>query len=434
MRSKWKWILAGAAAVVVAAIGAAGGLWLSLHKNPQGELDTQLQGVTVSTATTRRPIQAPIAPAADRECWPFFGADPQRSLARATADLGIPRRKPVWQRGLKGYIEYPPTYCNGMLYVNTFKGVTFAIDAATGHVRWQRRLGGTMPSSPAIAGPRLIVSSQDGTVTAVARTNGRVLWRVVTAGAVESSPVVVDGLVYFGSQDGRLFAVNAASGRIRWAYNTGGRINSSPSLFGDRVCITTYAGAFFCFDRRTGTKLWSTYVKRDAFRYESFYSSPSTDGLRLYAVARSGKVVAVRASDGAVVWTQHVGGLGYTTPAVAGGRVFVGGFDGRLRAYRATTGDLDWETYVGGRILGAPVVVGNLVFVSTLEGRTFAARVSDGKVVWRIPLGQYSPGIATERTYYFSLNGRLLAFLGRHSPPPPRPTTRTARTAPRTQG
>ena len=248
-----------------------------------------------------------------------------------------------------------------------------------------------------------------------------------TSGKVESSPVVVDGLVYFGSQDGRLFAVNSATGRIRWAYQTGARINASPSVDGNRVCITTYAGAFFCFDRRTGTKLWSTYVKRDAFRYDSFYSSPSTDGERLYGVARSGAVVAVRASDGEIVWTQHVGGLGYTTPAVAFGRVYVGGFDGKIRAYRATSGDRLWEVYVGGRILGAPVVIGNLVFVSTLEGRTFAVRASDGKVVWRIPLGQYSPGIATERTYFFSLNGRLLAFLGRHSPPPPTPAPQPRR-------
>ena len=42
-----------------------------------------------------------------------------------------------------------------------------------------------------------------------------------------------------------------------------------------------------------GKKLWSTYVRRDAFRYESFYASPSTDGARLYTISRSGKVVAL---------------------------------------------------------------------------------------------------------------------------------------------
>ena len=408
--------LIGVGAALALLLGALGAAWYATRDRPQGKLDTALQGVTVTTEQAR-PAPAPAPVKAEVPCWPFFGGDPQRSLGRPALVLGIPKRAPVWNLAMKGYIEYPPVYCDGVLYVNTFKGVTFAVDSRTGAIRWHRRYGGTMPSSPAIDGPRLIVSSQDGSVTAVARSNGRVLWRVTTAGPVESSPVVVDGLVYFGSHDGRLFAVSAASGRIRWAYDTGGEINASPSVYGRRVCITTYAGAFFCLDRRTGEKLWSTYVQRDAFRYDSFYSSPSTDGQRLYAISRSGQVVAVRTSDGAIVWTHQVNGWGYTTPAVAFGRIFVGGFDGRLRAYRATTGDRLWESYVGGKILGAPVVIGNLVFFSTLQKQTYAARVADGKIVWHLPLGQYSPGIATDRTYYFSLNGRLLAFEGRSSPP-----------------
>ena len=187
-------------------------------------------------------------------------------------------------------------------------------------------------------------------------------------------------------------------------------------MFGGRVCVTTYAGSFVCLDRRTGREQWTTYLKRDAFRYESFYASASTDGSRLYSVARSGKVVAVDASDGHVAWTAGVGGLGYTTPAVANGRVFAGGFDGRLRAFRASNGNGLWSTYVGGRILGAPVVIGPYVFFSTLEKRTYALRASDGKIVWKLPLGRYSPGIATEKTYFFSLNGRLIAVHGRDVP------------------
>ena len=70
------------------------------------------------------------------------------------------------------------------------------------------------------------------------------------------------------------------------------------------------------------------------------------------------------------------------------------------------------EGTVGGRILGGPVIVGDLVFFSTLEQKTYAARVDNGRVVWRFPIGKYSPGIATERAYYFTLNGILVAFRG----------------------
>jgi outer membrane protein assembly factor BamB len=182
------------------------------------------------------------------------------------------------------------------------------------------------------------------------------------------------------------------------------------------VCITTYAGSIFCLRQRNGQKLWSTYVKRDAFRYESFYASPSTDGERLYTIARSGKIVALDASSGQVLWTDGVNSLGYSTPAVGSDRIFVGDFNGSLRAYRKTDGRLLWRSYVGGRILGPPVLVGDLVFFSTLETETYAARASDGKIVWRYGLGKYSPGIATERAYYFTLNGMLVAFRGKNGP------------------
>jgi outer membrane protein assembly factor BamB len=186
-------------------------------------------------------------------------------------------------------------------------------------------------------------------------------------------------------------------------------------VFDGRVCVTTYAGSVLCVSRRTGRELWTTYVKRDALRYESFYASPSTDGQRIFTVARSGRVVALDAATGALLWTNRVGGSAYTTPAVASGYVFVGGTDGTFHAFDAVTGTELWSADVGGRILGAPLVIGKYVFFSTKDGRTFGARIIDGKIVWRLPFGRYAPGIATEQTYYFSVNGRLLAVPGREA-------------------
>jgi hypothetical protein len=36
--------------------------------------------------------------------------------------------------------------------------------------------------------------------------------------------------------------------------------------------------------------------------------------------------------------------------------------------------------------------------------------------VWHFPIGKYSPGIATELAYYFTLNGILVAFRGKDGP------------------
>jgi outer membrane protein assembly factor BamB len=415
MPKAFAWILVVVAVLVLALFGLAFGIALTAKDRPTGALDTELEGVTVVEATeaVSPPEPPPQEPRGDRLCWRAFGGDPQRSLARPNVRLGLPAKPWIWTRALASYIEYPPSYCEGMLYVNTFEGDTIALDAETGEIRWRNGVGTEKPSTPAIDGPRVIISSKDGAVRALARSSGRLLWTVQTSGKVESSPVVVDGLAYFGATDGRLFAVHSDTGRVEWAYDTGGRINSSPSLFGARACVSTYAGSVVCVRKDTGEEIWTTYVSRDTFRDESFYASPSTDGARIYTVSRSGTVVALDARSGDLVWTARVGGYGYTTPAVAGGRVYVGGFDGIVRALEATTGREIWRTrQVSGRILGAPVVIGEHVFFSVLEKRTYAARLSDGAIVWRLPMGRYSPGIATERTYFFSLNGRLLAYRG----------------------
>jgi outer membrane protein assembly factor BamB len=409
------------AAVVLLVLGTGIAVLLTRHP-PGGTLETNVTDVTVVTPSTTAPQTTPKPPKppqtepVDRRCWKMFGGGPRRTLARPGIDLGIPKRKPMWARGLKGYIEYPASYCDGVLYVNTFKGDTWAIEAATGKVLWRKLSDAPKPSTPAIAGDKLIVSSKDGTVTALTRKSGKVIWQLQTNAKVESSAAIAGDTAYFGATDGRLFAVDVDTGHVRWAFDTGGRINASPSLAEGRVCITTYAGSIFCLRQRNGEKLWSTYVKRDAFRYESFYASASTDGRRLYTIARSGKIVALNATTGNVIWTDSVNSLGYSTPAVGTDRIFVGDFNGGLRAYRKTDGRLLWRAHVGGRILGPPVVVGDLVFFSTLETETYAARASDGKIVWHYGLGKYSPGIATERAYYFSLNGMLVAFRGKDGP------------------
>jgi eukaryotic-like serine/threonine-protein kinase len=422
------------AAIVLGLGGVALAYVLIRADTPEGQLDTELAGVTLVTispppapeppppppAVEPSPSEPTTAPAVPEEppegpCWTEFGGDPQRTLARTDIELGIPKQKSVWVQAMGQYLEYPPSFCDGVLYQNTFDGRTVALVADTGKILWTWS-SGPKASTPAIAGNLLIVSSHDGSVTALGRRSGRPVWRLETSAKVESSPVVVDGIAYFGVTDGRLFAVQAETGRVRWAYDTGGRINSSPSIWGDRICITTYAGSIFCLRRGDGSKLWSTYVSRNSFQYESFYASASTDGSRLYTVARSGKVVALDASSGRIVWTQSTGALTYSTPAIANGRIFVGGFDGSLHAYNAQTGALLWERHVGGRILGPALVVGDLVFFSTLETDTYAARVSTGQVVWHIDVGKYAPGIATNERYYFSLNGLLIAYEGRGRP------------------
>ena len=131
-------------------------------------------------------------------------------------------------------------------------------------------------------------------------------------------------------------------------------------------------------------------------------------------------------SDGHVIWTDSVNSLGYSTPAVGTDRIFVGDFNGGLRAYRQTNGQLLWRAHVGGRILGPPVVVGDLVFFSTLETETYACPRLGREDRLALRAREVLAGIATDRTYYFSLNGMLVAFRGKDGPRPARASSGSA--------
>ena len=406
-------LVALAAIAIVLAGGAVAVALFAFGSPPQGGI-VPPTGVTVATVDTtpvkpKPPVPRPVA--REKPCWEAFGGGPKRALARPDIRLGVPTRA-VWARGLHDLMEYPPTTCDGQLYVNLERGRTVALEASSGKVLWSRRASGPTASSPAIAGNRIIVSSHGGTVTALRRRDGRLLWELRTETPVESSPVVVDGVAYVGASDGRLFALNVRTGKPLWIYDLKGRISSSPSVIGGQVCITTYSGAVACLHRADGTLAWIHYFKRDAFRYESFYASASSDGKRLFTVARTGRFLALDPATGGELWSYGTGALTYGTPSTANGRVFVADLGGSVHALRTTTGATLWRTRAPGRILGPTLVVGNLVFFSTLEGRTYAARTVDGRIVWQFRGGKYAPGIATGRRYYFSFNGLLVAFDG----------------------
>ncbi len=72
--------------------------------------------------------------------------------SHASASSSESRRRALWARAMGSYMEYPPSYCDGTLYVNTFRGRTAAFDARTGKLRWSRKHRGAKHSTPAIAG------------------------------------------------------------------------------------------------------------------------------------------------------------------------------------------------------------------------------------------------------------------------------------------
>jgi len=137
----------------------------------------------------------------------------------------------------------------------------------------------------------------------------------------EATPLVVDGVMYFTSAWSKVFAVNAATGTLLWSYDP-----KVPPQWGAYTC---------CDVVNRGVAIW---------------------GGKVYAATLDGRLVALDARNGKLVWEQltidpkwHYTITG--APRIAKGKVLIGngggefGVRGYVSAYDGMTGKLVWRFY-----------------------------------------------------------------------------------------
>ena len=110
---------------------------------------------------------------------------------------------------------------------------------------WKFKTDGMVNSSPAVADGVVYVGSWDGRLYALDAETGQEKWRFKTDGQVYSSPAVAGGMVYIGSLDGRLYALDAETGQEKWSFKTGSPVPSSPAVAGGVVYFVDKEGYLY---------------------------------------------------------------------------------------------------------------------------------------------------------------------------------------------
>jgi outer membrane protein assembly factor BamB len=330
--------------------------------------------------------------------WPVYGRTPERTRdARDLTGVAPPYRL-VWKHDRSEFLEFPPSYADGVLYLGTNSGNVVAYNVFTGRVLWRKRFDGVR-NEPAVAGRRIFFTGWDGHVTALHRGTGAVAWRrAFPGGHIESSAVVVDGLVLTGANDGTVRALDARSGRVRWSFRADGAVKASLAVHDGRAYFGDYAGVMYAVRVRDGRLVWRTQSSglASGFSAGRFYGSPAVAYGRVYAGNTDGKVYSFVAGDGQIAWSTSLGaGWVYSSPAVSDGRVFATGIDGKIVALHARSGSLLWERRMARRTLSSPTVIGRLVYAADLgtpghKGTLYAWNPGTGKGVWQFPDGKYS--------------------------------------------
>jgi outer membrane protein assembly factor BamB len=396
------WFLVALALVLLLGTGAGVAYWLvhrpvaDIRRGAQDPFTSQ-PGSDPGDGLDTDPQHPAYGPA-----WPVYGRSASRTRdASELTDIAPPFRA-AWARQM-GFLEYPPSYDRGVLYLATDAGVVSAFDVFNGKLLWRRRFGVDMAGQPAVVGGVLYISNRHGDIYALDTKNGHTRWRVRTGERMESVAGFGGGKLFVPSAAGhKVRALDLRNGRILWTYRTSGDVKDGPALVDGRLYFGDYSGVVYCVRASDGKQIWRTATHGLAGGYSSgtFYATPAVAYGRVYISNTDGKVYSLVAATGAISWTYTLPDWAYGSPAASGGRVFATSYDGTVVALDARTGTALWRHLLPARSLSSPTVIGPLVYVADLgqdrtgRGRLYAYNPATGALKWSFKDGKYSSVIA----------------------------------------
>jgi outer membrane protein assembly factor BamB len=191
---------------------------------------------------------------------------------------------------------------------------------------------------------------------------------------------VANGVIYSVSKDGALVAVTGATGAVLWRYRAVGPAHA-PTVADGRVYFGAAtpsqgngpSGPFFLYavDATSGGLVWRQGVESDAY-----FAPLVSDGV-VYVGTAENWVLALRATDGTVVWTKDLGGGCHTGELAASTSLIYVNLEGCEFVHAMSTTDASRAWVTTRPYWGAPVPTDTSLYVGAC-----ALRPADGSAVW----------------------------------------------------
>src|SRR5579875_929704 len=156
--------------------------------------------------------------------------------------LNLRTGRKMWEQTVDSRMVGSPVYdaSLGLVFVATWAGHVYAMDARTGTIKWRFSLLGAgnigtgFASGPALANDTLFIGDYTGQVTALDAHSGKRRWIYQDHGSIVATPVVrsVSGTamdVFVTNQNGMLTALDANDGSLEWHIYLG-ELRSAPVL------------------------------------------------------------------------------------------------------------------------------------------------------------------------------------------------------------
>jgi outer membrane protein assembly factor BamB len=290
--------------------------------------------------------------------------------------------------------DYTPALDSAAVYAVNAEGEITKLDPVNGRQVWQVNVGEPISGGVGLGAGIVLVGSSKGNVFAY-DVSGKLVWKSKLSSEILSVPRYFDGIVIARSGDNRIYGLDATDGSRKWVYE---RINPALTLRssvgvvvdGGAIYAGFAGGKMVAIRADNGKLIWEATVAQprgvtEIERIADITSLPVVDGGLVYAVAYQGKIAAVDRRTGKVVWNRDISS--YSGLSAEDARIFVTHTLGAVYSLDYTSGKTFWrQGALANRRLTAPLPMGNVIAVGDLEGYVHFLTREEGKFAARIKL------------------------------------------------
>jgi outer membrane protein assembly factor BamB len=208
--------------------------------------------------------------------------------------------------------------------------------------------------------------------------------------------------------------------RKLWTVRSGYLLEYPPVVANGRVFVQHQHGRVFAVNAANGKVLWN-----HEFGHCSA-SSPTVVGDVVYVALmqarpcarqprdQRGAVIALRVRDGKVLWQFRDLAAIESSPLVVDGLLYVGSWDRNLYAIDIETHKVRWTFEADDELNSSPAYAGGNVYIGSDGGSVYAVKAKTGRQLWHYGGGsEYfyaTPAVAYGRVYIGNTNGTMYAL------------------------
>ena len=285
-------------------------------------------------------------------------------------------------------------------------------------------------AGPVATADRVFMGDAEGFVSAFDIANGARRWRLNTRpendrGEGGGAGVIVEGDTLFVATGlSEMLALSAADGSVKWRERLPAPMRGAPSFANGRLFVTTLDSQLLALSAEDGKLLWR-YRAQAIQTVPLGLPPPAISGDTVVAGFPSGEILAFRANDGRVIWSDSLAAAGGTSladvgsvraaPVISGGSVIGIGMGGVGLSIDLRAGRRIWEREFGGTEM--PWAAGDWVFGTTDFGEMVALHRETGQARWAVslrpPAQAGKPREAVQLSSPLLAGGRLLVGTSR---------------------